>query len=432
MERKATTMATAMMMTPETKRESRGFPARARARDEERYPALKEIKTHPALDIFPLMREDEFARLVWSIKTLGGLIHPILQDESGRIIDGRCRLLACSIAGVDPMLADPVIGGADGVAAYLFAANAARRHLTHSQRIMITAIVDIDEDIPDDGFIDQILSHNLVRRNLNRSALTIHDARMAALFPDYPAKLVSEEAVFILRHEDIARRVGEGLHLAEAYNRAIERDNEHAAAEEQQRRLEQLRVADRFAAALVDDGTYTLEQGIARAEQAAAEPLLAEHVNAIRVLGRRMMADALEIGRRLGECRRYVRHDWIGWLDRELGLSDRQALNFIRIHELAASRSENFSDLDLPVSGLYLLARPSTPDAVRDDVIGRAAAGETISFAEIKREVSGETPTAAPVKGLAKLAAQLAEERPHDPLVEQLQALVLALSESEV
>jgi Protein of unknown function (DUF3102) len=413
----------AATLTPETKRESRGFPARARARDEERYPALKEIKTHPALDIFPLMREDEFARLVWSIKKIG-LIHPVLQDESGRIIDGRCRFLACAIADVEPKLASP----SDAVAAYLFAANAARRHLNHGQRAMIAAIVDLDEDIPDDGFIDQILSHNLVRRNLNRSALTIHDARMAALFPDYPAKLVSEEAVFILRHEDIARQVGEGLHLAEAYNRAIERDNEHAAAEEQQRRLEQLRAADRFAAALVDDGTYTLEQGIARAEQAAAEPLLAEHVNAIRVLGRRMMADALEIGRRLGECRRYVRHDWIGWLDRELGLSDRQALNFIRIHELSASRSENFSDLNLPVSGLYLLARPSTPEAVRADVIARAAAGESISFAEIKREVSGETPTAAPIKGLAKIAAQLAEDRPDDPLVEELQALVAKMA----
>jgi hypothetical protein len=26
----------------------------------------------------------------------------------------------------------------------------------------------------------------------------------------------------------------------------------------------------------------------------------------------------------------------IGWLDREFGLTDRSALNFIRIHELAA------------------------------------------------------------------------------------------------
>ena len=73
-----------------------------------------------------------------------------------------------------------------------------------------------------------------------------------------------------------------------------------------------------------------------------------------------MTADALEIGRRLTECRRVIRSDWAGWLERELGLNYRSALNFMRVYELAAGRSENFSDLRLPTSGLYLLARPGT------------------------------------------------------------------------
>ena len=141
-----------------------------------------------------------------------------------------------------------------------------------------------------------------------------------------------------------------------------------------------------------------------------------------------MMADALEVGRRLAECRRFVRRDWIGWLDRELGLSDRQALNFIRIHELAAARSENFTDLDLPVSGLYLLAQPSTPEAVRDDIFLRASAGEAISFADIRREVSGERPAGDRLSGLAKVAAQLAEERPDDPLVHELAAIIAKMA----
>jgi hypothetical protein len=76
------------------------------------------------------------------------------------------------------------------------------------------------------------------------------------------------------------------------------------------------------------------------------------------------------------------------------------------------------------VSGLYLLARPSTPDTIRDDIFRRAAGGEALSFADIRHEVSRERPTAAPMSGLAKIAAQLAEQRPHDPLVQQLQALV--------
>jgi hypothetical protein len=77
-----------------------------RAENEARFPTLKAIKTHPALDCIPLMTDDEFARLVWSIRKIG-LIHPIVQDENGRILDGRCRYLACEIAGVEPTLAPP-------------------------------------------------------------------------------------------------------------------------------------------------------------------------------------------------------------------------------------------------------------------------------------------------------------------------------------
>jgi len=112
-------------------------------------------------------------------------------------------------------------------------------------------------------------------------------------------------------------------------------------------------------------------------------------------------------------------------------LTDRSALNFIRIHELASARSENFADLDLPVSGLYLLAQPSTSEAIRDDVLGRAAAGEALSYADIRREITGESSTAAPLSGLAKIAARMGEERPNDPLVEELQALVSKMTAAD-
>ena len=111
--------------------------------------------------------------------------------------------------------------------------------------------------------------------------------------------------------------------LVDAYNEAVKCERGTAETAKHHRRLELLRSADGFAAALVDEGTLTLDQALARVEEKAAEPVLAEHVLAIRSLGRRMMADALEIGCRLAECRRYVRTDWIGWLDRELKLSDR-------------------------------------------------------------------------------------------------------------
>jgi hypothetical protein len=43
---------------------------------------------------------------------------------------------------------------------------------------------------------------------------------------------------------------------------------------------------------------------------------------------------------------------WLRWLKREFWWTEQIALNFIR---LAQSKSRNFLDLNLPVSGLYLL-----------------------------------------------------------------------------
>jgi hypothetical protein len=119
-------------------------------------------------------------------------------------------------------------------------------------------------------------------------------------------------------------------------------------------------------------------------------PLLAKHSEAIHSLGKRVVSDVNEIGRRFKECKKLLGHgNWLPWLKREFGWSDRTAENFIRIHDLAQkAKIENFSNLSLPVSGLYLLAAPSTPVEVRDEIIDRAAGGEKVSVAEIKQTIT--------------------------------------------
>jgi hypothetical protein len=60
-----------------------------------------------------------------------------------------------------------------------------------------------------------------------------------------------------------------------------------------------------------------------------------------------MISDAIEIGRRLKLCKEIVGHGrWLPWLDEQFGWTDRTALNFMRVHTLAA-KSEKFSDLAL-------------------------------------------------------------------------------------
>ena len=62
--------------------------------------------------------------------------------------------------------------------------------------------------------------------------------------------------------------------------------------------------------------------------------------------------------------------NWLPWREREFRWEEQTALNFMRVHEFG--KSKNFLDLNLPVSGLYLLAAPSTPDEARQQVIERA------------------------------------------------------------
>ena len=85
--------------------------------------------------VFPMLPEDELAELAADIKA-NGLIHPIVLDETGALIDGRNRLAACRMAGVEPRFAS--LNGHDPVA-YILSSNISRRNLTKGQRAMAVA-----------------------------------------------------------------------------------------------------------------------------------------------------------------------------------------------------------------------------------------------------------------------------------------------------
>jgi hypothetical protein len=136
------------------------------------------------------------------------------------------------------------------------------------------------------------------------------------------------------------------------------------------------------------------------------DPRLDEHVAEIRRLGKRVMADVIEIGRRLAECREIVREHlghghWYAWLKDEFGRSDQDALNCIRAFNM--SKSQNFLGLDLPVSAVYALAAPTTPKPVRDEIFERARAGDKVLVADVKKAIAeakvGEAARSAEGKG---------------------------------
>ena len=121
---------------------------------------------------------------------------------------------------------------------------------------------------------------------------------------------------------------------------------------------------------------------------------LAQHAEAIRVLGKRAIKDIIEIGRRLTEVRHGIdgkpallsHGEWLTWLEDEFGWKDQTAKNFIKVYE-ASTKTPNFGDLNLPVSGFYALAAPSTPHEARAAIIEKAKE-EKLSLAEVKRMIN--------------------------------------------
>jgi DUF3102 family protein len=113
-------------------------------------------------------------------------------------------------------------------------------------------------------------------------------------------------------------------------------------------------------------------------------------------LGKRVVGDVIEIGRRLTEARALCppRGGWYAWLEKVFGWTDDTARNFMNVYEMSITR--NFRGLSLLVSDLYLLARPSTPELVLKAVIERAEAGEYFTHAQVKDMIAKAVAEARP------------------------------------
>ena len=95
-------------------------------------PNFELLEAHEYAGAFPMLDDAGYAELRSSIKAQG-LIHPIVLSWDLEIVDGRNRYKACVELGVQPQFVR-LDKGVD-VAAWAFAANIARRHLTTFQKI---------------------------------------------------------------------------------------------------------------------------------------------------------------------------------------------------------------------------------------------------------------------------------------------------------
>jgi hypothetical protein len=125
----------------------------------------------------------------------------------------------------------------------------------------------------------------------------------------------------------------------------------------------------------------------AAAEDRAQQAALDEHAEAIRAYAKRTIRDILDIGRRLAEVKNMLGYgNFLSWIGREFRWSEDTAERLIALHALQR-RIPEVADVSLPISGLYLLASPSTPLETAKDVVAKAQDGEQISVAKIKASV---------------------------------------------
>jgi ParB/RepB/Spo0J family partition protein len=206
-------------------------------------------QVHPVADLFPMLADDELAELAADIGQRG-LLHPIVLDAEGRILDGRNRWAACKIAKVEP--ATVVYEGEDPDG-YALAVNIARRHLTKGQQAMIAARAIF-------------VSNNLQHSAANSLGLSQSRIAYAVTVRDHAPDMV--DAV-------IAGATG----LDEAYRIARDRKT---AADSVEAQLARLRSEDPELASKVVEGDLTLAG--ARAELVERQRKRAEEERDARAL----------------------------------------------------------------------------------------------------------------------------------------------------
>jgi hypothetical protein len=120
------------------------------------------------------------------------------------------------------------------------------------------------------------------------------------------------------------------------------------------------------------------------------DPVLAEHAAEIRRRGKRVKEDIQEIGRHLVEAQEHAGHGaWLSWIEAEFGWGDQTAYRFMHLYK--AQQMPGFHKLwnsDLPLSSLYQLAAPKTPEEARQIIAERIEAGEQLSCAAVTEVIA--------------------------------------------
>ncbi len=132
----------------------------------------------------------------------------------------------------------------------------------------------------------------------------------------------------------------------------------------------------------------------------------------------------IEIGRDLLEAKARVGHGMFDvWVEGCFPWSKRTALNMMQVAENFKNATVAFLE-NIQTKALYLLAQPSTPESAREEVLARAAAGETLSHDQVKELVEARK-TVSRLEGRIKI---LESQLPTDEVLAQVTMLKAELA----
>ncbi|KAB8320093.1 DUF3102 domain-containing protein [Tolypothrix campylonemoides VB511288] len=128
--------------------------------------------------------------------------------------------------------------------------------------------------------------------------------------------------------------------------------------------------------------------------EAQTQRVVQQRTNEIKALMRRNSQDIIDIGQKLIEVKQHLGHgSFRNWLKFEFNWSVSAATKFMQVAQ--QFKCVNFTHLNITASTLYLIAAPSTPKHVREEVLKRASNGENISYTKAKAIVSQHKKTAS-------------------------------------
>ena len=174
------------------------------------------------------------------------------------------------------------------------------------------------------------------------------------------------------------------------------------------------------------------------------EAILDEAENKIRGYHRLVLKNVVAIGEALVDVKSRVRPGrYTEFVTYRLGWTERAAQRFVSVYQMFSKlpvtqsldgKTDNLSGLDdlhIPISAVYLVAQPSTPEEVRAQVLEMAARPSGVSLKETRRIIVETKQSAPPAPRIVSIRVTEIPDGQPAPILTHRDMITLAITKAE-